>query len=94
MNNDLISRSALLRAANAEEKRIGRDWDYDALKTAIELAPAVDAELVRHGYCDFCGRGKPIKAYTILPDCGLQYGISVTAKYCPICGKSMDAKEG
>lgn len=56
-------------------------------------AIAVDAEPVRHGKCELCGRGKPIKAFTVLPECGLQYGPSIMARYCPNCGAKMDGEE-
>lgn len=60
MNNDLISRSALLRTCEGEEAEMGATWDYEGLKAAIELAPppAVDAvhvvrchDCVIHGEC-------------------------------------------
>ena len=58
MNNDLISRSALLSTCESEEAEIGANWDYGDLKAAIELAPTVDAvhvvrchDCVIHGEC-------------------------------------------
>lgn len=99
--DDLISRSALLeevrdRILDKDEVKDDLDRQYNrgllhAIKD-VKLAPAVDAEPVRHTKCDFCGRGKPIKAYTYLPDCGLQYGIAIEAIYCPNCGVRMDAE--
>ena len=38
--SDSISREYLLRMCDSEEKAIGGDWDYDALRAAIELAPS------------------------------------------------------
>lgn len=99
MNNDLISRSVLIeeiRERMLDEDEIMHELDREYNKgllraiKCVKRAPAVDAEPVRHGKCDFCGRGKPIKAYTYLPDCGLQYGIAIEAIYCPKCGKKMD----
>lgn len=102
MNNDLISREAaveMLREkaqgyfvsmfATSSECHVAR---VVATECAVEIKalPAVNAESVRHGKCDFCGRGKPIKAYTYLPDCGLQYGIAIEAIYCPKCGEKID----
>lgn len=46
--SDLISRKYLLNMCDSEEKTIGGDWDYNALRTAIELAPAVDAAPVEY----------------------------------------------
>jgi hypothetical protein len=50
---------------------------------------ALRAEKERDKGCDFCHRGKPIKAHTYLPDCGLQYGVSVQADFCPVCGRRL-----
>ena len=83
---DLISRNALLDAMPKNDELLSVD-----VRRIICESPKVDAEPVRHGKCDFCGRGKPIKAYTYLPDCGLRYGIAVEAIYCPKCGEKMDA---
>ena len=83
--NDLISRNALLDAIPKNDELLSAD-----VRRIICESPKVDVEPVRHGKCDFCGRGKPIKAYTYLPDCGLQYGIAVEAIYCPVCGAKMD----
>ena len=58
----------------------------------IEEAPAVDAVPVVRKHCDFCGRGRPIKAFTILPDIGMQYGPSIMATYCPNCGAKMEGE--
>lgn len=61
------------------------------LREAIDNAPAIDAEPVRHGrwvktkyddyVCSLCGEEAPNDGY----DCG--------AKYCYECGAKMDAKE-
>lgn len=83
--SDLISRNALLDAMPKNDELLSVD-----VRRIICESPKVDAEPVRHGKCDFCGRGKPIKAYTYLPDCGLQYGIAIEAIYCPKCGKKTD----
>jgi membrane protease subunit (stomatin/prohibitin family) len=50
---------------------------------------ALRAEQERNKGCDLCHRGKPIKAHTYLPDCGLQYGVSVQADFCPKCGRRL-----
>lgn len=64
----------------------------DAVLDALHNVPAVDAVPVVRKHCDFCGRGKPIKAFTTLPDCGLQYGTSIMATYCPKCGAKMNGE--
>ena len=84
--NDLISRNALLDAMPKNDELLSVD-----VRRIICESPKVDAEPVRHRKCDFCGRGKPVKAYTYLPDCGLQYGIAVEAIYCPKCGEKIGA---
>lgn len=96
MDGDLISRKALLEKTETIYNVVD-----DVLTTAsvvtrtdIVMAPAVDAEPVRHEKCELCGRGKPIKAFTILPECGLQYGPSIMARYCPNCGARMDGEDG
>ena len=81
---DLISRKALL-------ERYGEPCH--SFRDVIETMPAVDAEPVRHGKCELCGRGKPIKAFTVLPECGLQCGPSIMARYCPNCGAKMDGED-
>lgn len=96
MDNDLISRSAIMKKTRAIFSGLSFEHEDEAksiietIEALIDVAPAVDAESVRHGKCDLCGRGKPIKAYTYLPDCGLQYGIAIEAIYCPNCGEKMD----
>lgn len=64
------------------------EWDGHTSAEAISRIGALAP--VRHGRCEFCSRGKPIKAFTILPDCGLQYGTSIMANYCPLCGAKID----
>ena len=101
MDGDLISRKAMLEAIDIREKLVQKltanvydeaemTVSLSALRKFVNNRPAVDAEPVRHGKCELCGRGKPIKAFTILPDCGLQYGMSIMARYCPNCGAKMD----
>ena len=101
MNGDLISRSELLKKirayADSKVTNEGVETANSILKTVqvIEKMPTVDAEPVWNGQvkCYFCGRGKPIKAYTYLHDCGLQYGTTIEAVYCPNCGSKMDLEE-
>ena len=90
--DDLIKRKEAERALTALGAQLTEKHHRTVAKCvcAVKDVPAVDAEPVRHEKCDFCGRGKPIKAYTYLPDCGLQYGIAIEAIYCPNCGAKMD----
>ena len=55
MQNDLISRSALIRGVPSSRKATGKTaWDYGVLymENVIKNAPAVDA--VEVGSCDGC----------------------------------------
>ena len=87
MNNDLISLSALLRKCEAEEAEIGTNWGYEGLKAAIELAPAVDVDPVRHG----TWMPTAIGPYGCLcSQCHLQADNDFD--YCPNCGAKMDGR--
>ena len=81
---DCIREGGMRIAALIEENK--------ALHQDARRLPAVDAVPVVRKHCDFCGRGKPIKAFTVLPDCGLQYVTSIMATYCPNCGAKMNGE--
>lgn len=89
MTHDLDS-SDLIRRKDA----LWITKETGALETQnrVRELPAVDAAPVVRKHCDFCGRGKPIKAFTTLPDCGLQYGTSIMATYCPNCGAKLEGE--
>jgi hypothetical protein len=89
MNNDLISRSALLVVPNVckvtEYDESGCGISYLAVSVdAIEAAPAVDAEVVRHGRWTFPWTS---------PECSAcRKTQKWTSNYCPNCGAKMDAE--
>ena len=100
MNNDLISRSALLkkktRMTEYDETGCGVHV-YVVLAEDVEAAPAVDAEPVRRGrwletnkrfkgiyQCSVCG------SYLTMTSGALADGRK--DYYCPNCGATMDAE--
>ena len=100
MNNDLISRSALLTVPNVrkvvEYGKGGWSVNYDAVPVElIEAAPAVDAEPVRHGR--WINKGYITTAYGSIDtgdcsECGaVDVPIEPYDEYCPRCGAKMDA---
>lgn len=111
MNNDLISRKALVKALLAErehfppmvEERYSfgvklphhfnqamRGGIRKALR-AVETAPAVDAEPVRHGrVIETVENGKFKRIFSC---CGTDFTkmtMWMTPRYCPHCGAKMD----
>ena len=98
-NNDLISRSALLEAMPKNDEI----FSFEA-RRVICNAPAVDAEVVRHG------RWNPVmhrdifgKEYVYRHACSKcnEYALcdranydseEVLSEYCPNCGAKMDAE--
>ena len=89
MNNDLISRDALLTCLQEYlNQEVGPDNIFTDMGEGIDLAmervndaPAVDAELVRHGRwrygtCSVCE----------------EMCIPYKPPYCPNCGAKMDAE--
>lgn len=95
MNNDLISRSALL-------KRFGTDPYFSIdpndrrIFEILTSAPAVDAEVVRHGkwgrfgkthhriVCSACKFPTPFKKQAN------GYHLAWKSNYCPNCGAKME----
>lgn len=88
MNNDLISRSALITAINTNSPTFYDGQDIaDWQAKCINEAPAVDAEPVRHGHWDDSFDG--ITPYCSV--CGMSHNcINRTPDYCPHCGARMD----
>jgi len=83
----------ILSVASSVEKLIGKDWDYDALKTSIELAPTLDVEPVIHArwiysvymydpvyICSNCKREIDEDVFDRIPN-----------DRCPKCGAYMNA---
>lgn len=98
--NDLISRSALLVVPNVckvtEYDESGCGISYLAVSVAaIEAAPAVDAEPVRHGRWKN-GNNRPFTYFLHLCSaCGKDAyfcGNGCNYNYCPNCGAKMDAE--
>ena len=97
MNNDLISRSALLVVPNVckvtEYDESGCGISYLAVSVdAIEAAPAVDAEPVRHGrwieVVTYDQDGDCLEVEYICSECGRFEGLD-DEPYCN-CGAKMD----
>ena len=80
-------------AISAGRRKLDQVEDIVELCHMLDALPAVDAVPVVRKHCDFCGRGKPIKAFTILPYIGMQYGPSIMATYCPNCVAKMNGEE-
>ena len=92
MNNDLISRSALLEALNklymAALRKTAHSvetiYELDHLSMLVNDAPTVDAEVVRHGRWTFPWTS---------PECSVcRKTQKWTSNYCPNCGAKMDAE--
>lgn len=102
MNNDLISRSALQRCLQAELEAAKEAPDKTCAKAILDmlidvkLAPAVDAEPVRHG------RWIDDRTEMVCSECNAVYSDEIVfmnkdfecndPPYCPNCGAKMDAE--
>jgi hypothetical protein len=102
MNNDLISRSALLADINSDREaaqvhhkslreRLERFCDY--AETLAEQAPAIDAAPVRHGRWIKWSTYMPVYGCSVCGERNLfRDGNNVFSNYCPNCGAKMDAE--
>ena len=84
LNNDTISRTALLAAYDAAHK-----GPPGKARKLIEEAPTVDAAPVRHGRWQswHASRGEIEQC----SECGASYDGVTGWSYCPNCGAKMDA---
>lgn len=90
MNDDLISRSALLERFENAQSKVGSLVEtvfFDGVMTMVDTAPAVDAEPVRHG--KWVDNGLPNSMLSKCSECGMLHG-ACTFNYCPHCGAKMD----
>ena len=107
MQNDLISRSALLEALDklymAALRKTGNSvetiYELDHLAMLVRDAPAVDAEPVRHGRW---GKFEKTKHKTVCSECKCPvpfkkqasgYHLAWKSNYCPNCGAKMEEKD-
>ena len=86
MNNDLISRKALLERIREDAPWWWQNFHSFLIVDMIKDAPVIEAESVRHGKWLYVGHGKP-DAW----DCS-ECSVMVAKQhfYCPRCGAKMD----
>lgn len=91
MQNDLISRSKLLKSPIRITGTLGGKYPFETISVAeIENAPAVDAVPVVHGWW------KGLDYTWECNKCHAQINrrlFSCNMHYCPNCGARMDGKE-
>lgn len=85
MNNDLISRKALLERIKEDAPWWWQNFHSYLIVDMLKEAPAIEAEPVRHGKWLYVGCGKP-DAW----DCS-ECSVMVAKQhfYCPRCGARM-----
>lgn len=86
MNNDLISRKALLERIKEDAPWWWQNFHSYLIVDMLKEAPAIETEPVRHGKWLYVGCGKP-DAW----DCS-ECSVIVAKQhfYCPRCGAKMD----
>ena len=57
---------------------------------AIDVQPAIDADVVRHGHWITHNPNNPFEIYGECSECGLGQSLSESLPYCPFCGAKMD----
>ena len=95
MNNDLISRSALLADIQADLEEGGVDGMVaGALKRYVKRAPTIESEPVRHGYWENAnGRPKTyIRKCSVCDKEAYFCGRGCSYKFCPNCGANMEGE--
>ena len=106
MNNDLISRSALLEAMRKEsilhrqafhidtKALIQHEEEFSACMRVVCSAPTVDAEVVRHGR--WIKENIRVKSYlrlcSVCNKIAYFCGSGCSYVFCPNCGAKMDAE--
>lgn len=87
MNNDLISRKALLERIEKDAPWWWKNFHSYLIVDMIQDTPSVDVEPVQHGHWDDSFDG--ITPYCSV--CGMSHNcINRTPDYCPHCGARMD----
>lgn len=99
MNNDMISRKALLKELkewySEAKQREAANYEWETFESGgiesamlcVENFPAINAEPVRHSYWDDSSDG--ITPYCSV--CGMSHNcLNRTPGYCPNCGAKMD----
>lgn len=89
MNNDLISRKALLERIEKDAPWWWQNFHSYLIVDMLEEAPVIEAEPVRHGHWDDSFDG--ITPYCSV--CGMSHNcINRTPDYCPHCGAKMEGR--
>lgn len=87
MNNDLISRKALLERIEKDAPWWWQNFHSYLIVDMLKEAPVIEAEPVRHGHWDDSFDG--ITLYCSV--CGMSHNcINRTPDYCPHCGAKME----
>ena len=87
MNNDLISRKALLERIEKDAPWWWQNFHSFLMVDMIQDTPSVDVEPVQHGHWDDSFDG--ITPYCSV--CGMSHNcINRTPDYCPHCGAKME----
>ena len=86
MNNDLISRKALLERIKEDAPWWWQNFHSYLIVDMLKEAPVIEAEPVRHGNWLYVGCGKPDAWYC--SECSVT--VAKRHFYCPRCGAKMD----
>lgn len=95
MNNDLISRAALLERFELAKSNVSSLVEaifFDGVMAMVDNAPAVDAEPVRHAAWE----RYPGPGYIRCTGCKMEFDenkMPFARNFCPFCGAKMDMEE-